>query len=92
MRAVTFADGVRASVHEAASAKGFESDVVDGALAAVASDIARVYDELILRPPDHPERRTYQRRVEALGLIEAVCESRGTDRVVVLRIRIEAFC
>jgi hypothetical protein len=65
-------------------------DVVESSLAAIALDIGRDFDSLTLRPPDHPERRTYLKRVEALGLVEAVCEEQG-DGVVVIRLRVEAF-
>lgn len=90
MRAVSFTEDVRAAVHEAAAAKGFGADLVDGCLAAIALDIGRVFDMLILGPPDHPERRTYLRRAEALGLVEAVCEEQR-DEVVVVRLRVGAF-
>ena len=75
---------------EAGAAKGFAAEVVDGCLAAIARDIGRDFDSLRLRPPGHPHRRTYQKNVEALGLVEAVCDERG-DQVIVVRLRVEAF-
>ena len=90
MRAISFTEDVRAEIHEAAAAKGYAIDIVDGCLDAIAQDIGRDFDSLTLRPPDHPERRTYLKLVEALGLVEAVCEEQGDD-VVVVRLRVEAF-
>jgi hypothetical protein len=90
VRTVSFTEGVRAEVLEAASAKGFTADFVDGCLAAIARDISKVFDTLILGPPDHPERRTYLRRAEALGLVEAICEEQGDD-VIVVRLQVGAF-
>ena len=71
-------------------AKGYPSDVIEGVLATIAHDIGRTYDQLVLRPPDHPERRTYMRQVEALGIVEAICEDRGGE-VHVIRLRVEVF-
>jgi hypothetical protein len=90
VRDVSFSDDVRAAVHQAAATHGYGAEVVDGSLAAIARDIGRDFDTLSLRPPDHPERRTYQKTVEALGLVEAVCEDLG-NRVLVIRLRVEAF-
>ena len=90
MRVVSFTEDVRAGTHEAAQAKGYAPDVVNGVLAAIALDVGRDFDSLTLRPPDRPERRTYLKRVEALGLVEAVCEERVSE-VVVVRLRVEAF-
>lgn len=52
MRAVTVADDVRSGIFEAARAKGYASDVIEGVLATIAQDIGRTYDQLVLRPPD----------------------------------------
>ena len=60
---------------EAGAAKGFSKELVVGCLVAIARDIGRDFESLQLRPPDHPERRTYQK--------EVCC--------VVLRLRVEAF-
>lgn len=90
MRGVSFDDDVRAGAFEAATAKGYASDVIEGVLATIAYDIGRTYDQLTLRPPDHPERRTYIRQVEALGIVEAICEDRGGE-VYVIRLRVEVF-
>ena len=90
MIAISFTDDVRTEVHEAAAARGYTADIVNGCLASIARDIGRDFDSLIFRPPDRPDRRTYQKMVEALGLVEAVCEERR-DGVVVIRLRVEAF-
>lgn len=75
---------------DAGAAKGLAAGVVDGCLAAIGRDIGRDFELLRLRPPGHPKRRLYQKKVEALGLVEAVCEDRG-DEVFVIRLRVEAF-
>lgn len=75
---------------DAGVAKGFAAGVVEGCLAAVGRNIGRDFDSLRLSPPGHPKRRLYQKEVEALGLVEAVCEDRG-DEVFVIRLRVEAF-
>jgi hypothetical protein len=90
VRNVSFNEDVRAAVHEAATIKGYSADVVDGCLTAIARDIGRDFNTMSLRPPDHPDRRTYQKLVEALGLVEAICEDQG-DAVLVVRLRVEAF-
>ena len=90
MRDVSFKEDVRAAVYEAATIKGYSADVVDGCLTAIARDIGRDFDTMSLRPPDHPGRRTYQKLVEALGLVEAICEDQG-DEILVIRLRVQAF-
>lgn len=90
MRAVSVDEDVRAEISEVATAKGYASDVIEGVLTAIAKDIGRTYDRLILRPPDHPERRIYIRQVEALGIVEAICEDRGSE-VRIIRLRVEVF-
>lgn len=90
MRSVDYTGQVRAEMREAGAARGFSVAVVDGCLDAIARDIGRDYESLRLRPPDRPDRRIYQKIVEALGLVEAVCEHRGGD-VLVIRLRVEAF-
>ncbi len=64
--------------------------MVESCLAAIGRDISRDFDSLWLRPPGFDARRLYQKKVEAFGLVEAVCEDR-TDRVLVVRLRVEAF-
>jgi hypothetical protein len=76
---------------EAGAAKGFSVEVVVGCLDAIARDIGREFDLLRLRPPDHPDRRTYQKKVEGLGLVEAVCNEASGGGVLVIRLRVEAF-
>jgi hypothetical protein len=90
VRSVDYTGQVRAEMREAGLARGFSVEVVDGCLDAIARDVGRDYESLRLRPPDHPDRRIYQKKVEALGLVEAVCEDQGGD-VLVIRLRVEAF-
>ena len=90
VRAVTFNEDVRAELYESATALGYAADVIEGVLITIARDIGRVYDELTLRPPGHPERRTYLTVTEGLGLVEAVCEDQD-DEVVVINLRVGAF-
>lgn len=75
---------------DAGAAKGFSAEVVDGCLAAIGRDVGRDFDSLRLRPPGFEDRRIYQKQVEALGLVEAVCEDLG-EGVLVIRLRIEVF-
>ena len=90
MRSVDYTRQIRAEMWEAGAAKGFSVEVVDSCLDAIARDIGRDFESLRLRPPDRPDRRIYQKKVEAPGLVEAVCEGRGGD-VLVIRLRVEAF-
>ena len=90
MRAVEFAEDVRAETLDAGIARGFTAEVVESCLAAIGRDIGREFDSLRLRPPGHQDRKLYQKQVEGLGMVEAVCEDQG-DRVLIIRLRVGAF-
>lgn len=90
MGAAIIDERVWAEVRAAGLARGYPADLVEGVLAMIAHDIGRTYGSLILGPPDHPERRSYGVEAEGVGVVEAICEERGTD-VVVISLRIEAF-
>lgn len=91
MRALSFDAAVHAEIVDAATAKGCAPLVIEGVLTTIGHDIARTYDDLTLRPPEHPERRIYVHQVEALGLVEPICEARDSEVRVVIRLRVEAF-
>lgn len=90
MREVVYEPRVRAEATAVGLARGYPADVVEGVLATVANEISRVFDDLILRQSDYPGRRNYIAAGEGVGLVEAICEDRA-DNVVIVRLQIAAF-
>ena len=90
MRTVTYSESALAEISAAAEAHSVTALDLDGYLQAVGRDIGVVFDSLITHVPDYPNRRIYQRAVEGLGDVSAICQLDG-PHVIVLRIGIAAF-